>query len=61
MELPEKWMMGVKTLEVYNTVYNITEKNKKVKMLYPEQVRIEYGIDTEFVPKIKIYMKLPVI
>ena len=29
LELPEKWMMGVTSLEVYNTVYNITEKNNK--------------------------------
>ena len=26
LELPEKWMMGVTSLEVYNTVYSITEK-----------------------------------
>ena len=27
LDLPEKWMMGVTSLEVYNTIYNITEKN----------------------------------
>ena len=29
LELPEQWMMGVRSLEVYNTVNNITEKNNK--------------------------------
>ena len=27
LELPEQWMMGVTSLEVYNSVYNITNKN----------------------------------
>ena len=31
LELPEQWMMGETSLEVYNTVYNITEKNNKIK------------------------------
>ena len=26
LELPEQWMLGVTSLEVYNTVYNITSK-----------------------------------
>ena len=30
LELPEIWMMGVTSLEVYNPVYNITEKNNKI-------------------------------
>ena len=30
LKLPEKWMMGVTSLEVYNTVYNITENNNKL-------------------------------
>ena len=25
-QLIEKWMMGITSLEVYNTIYNITEK-----------------------------------
>ena len=25
-QLNEKWMMGITSLEVYNTIYNITEK-----------------------------------
>ena len=30
LELPEQWMMEVTSLEVYTTVYNITENNNKV-------------------------------
>ena len=33
LDLPEQWMMGVTSLQVYNTVYNITEKNNKFKIL----------------------------
>ena len=29
LELPEQWMMRAKSLEVYNTVYNITAVNNK--------------------------------
>ena len=45
-------MMGVTSLEIYNTVYNITEKNNEKKMFYSEQPPIEYGIDAEFVTNI---------
>ena len=38
LELPEQWMMGVTSLEVYNTVYNITEKNKKIKFFETEEM-----------------------
>ena len=30
LELPEQWMMEVTSLEVFNTVYNISENNNKV-------------------------------
>ena len=53
LELPEQWMMGVTSLEVYNTVYNITEKNNKLKFFTTEQNLKEYKIATEFIPKIK--------
>ena len=33
LDLPEQWMMGVTSLEVYNTVYNITGKKTKFKIL----------------------------
>ena len=50
-DLPEQWMMGVTSLEVYNTVYNITEKNNK--LFTTEQNLKEYKFATEFIPKIK--------
>ena len=53
MELPEQWMMGVTSLEVYNTVYNITEKNNKIKLFETEEMSKEYKFATEFIPKIK--------
>ena len=53
LELPEKWMMGVTSLEVYNTVNNITEKNNKLKLIYTEQQLEEYKFATEFIPKMK--------
>ena len=51
--LTEKWMMGVTSLEVYNTVYNITEKNNKLEILLTKQKLEEHRVDTELVPKIK--------
>ena len=49
--------MVVTSLEVYNTVYNITEKNNKLEILLTKQLE-ELGVDTEIVPNIKkIYMK----
>ena len=53
LELPEQWMMGVTSLEVYNTVYNITEKNNKPKLFETEEMLKEYKFATEFIPKIK--------
>ena len=53
LDLPEQWMMGVTSLEVYNTVYNITEKNNKLKLFTTEQNLKEYKFATEFIPKIK--------
>ena len=53
LELPEKRMMGVTSLEVYNTVYNITEKNNKLKILLTKQQLEEQRVDTELVPNIK--------
>ena len=37
LELPKKWEMGVTSLEVYNTVYNITEKNNKLEIFLTKQ------------------------
>ena len=53
LELPEKWMMGVTSLEVYNTVYNITEKNNKLKILLRKDQLDILGLDTELVKKVE--------
>ena len=52
--LPEKWMMGVTSLEVYTTVYNITEKKNKLEILLTKQQLEEHRIDTELVPNIHL-------
>ena len=57
LELPEQWMMGVTSLEVYNTVYNITEKNSKFKIfLRKDQIDV-LGLDTELVKKVEYLYK----
>ena len=53
LDLPEQWMMGVTSLEVNNTIYNITEKNNKIKFFETEKMLKEYKFATEFIPKIK--------
>ena len=53
LDLPEQWMMGVTSLEVYNTIYNITEKNNKLKLFGTEKMLKEYKFATKFIPKIK--------
>ena len=45
--MPEKWMMGVTSLEVYNTINNITEKNNKIKFLGTEK---DYSQLTPIIP-----------
>ena len=44
--LNEKWMMGVTSLEVYNTVYNITEKNNKLQIILNDQQLKEPKLDS---------------
>ena len=51
--LNEKWMMGVTSLEVYNTVYNITEKNNKLQILLKYEQLDALEFDTGVVPNIK--------
>ena len=51
LDLPEQWMMGVTSLEVYNTVYNISEKNNKIKILLRKDQIDVLGLDTELVKK----------
>ena len=49
LDLPEQWMMGVTSLEVYNTVYNITEKNNKLKILLKDEQLKSLNVDTQLV------------
>ena len=51
--LEEKWMMGVTSLERYNTVYNITEKNNKLQILLKYEQLDALEFDTGVVPNIK--------
>ena len=57
LDLPEQWMMGVTSLEVYNTVYNITEKNNKLKILLRKDQLDVLGLDTELVKKVEYLYK----
>ena len=53
LELNEHWMMGVTSLEVYNTVYNITEKNFKLEVVLKDEQFISINIDTLLVKKVE--------
>ena len=53
LHLNEKWMMGVTSLEVYNTVYNTTEKNNKLQILLKYEQLDALEFDTGVVPNIK--------
>ena len=57
LDLPEQWMMGVTSLEVYNTVHNITEKNNKFKILLRKDQIDVLGLDTELVKKVEFLYK----
>ena len=58
LDLPEQWMMGVTSLEVYNTVYNITEKNNKLKILLKDEQLKSLNVDTQLVMNVKYLYKL---
>ena len=45
--------MGVTSLEVYNTVYNITEKNNKLQILLKNEQLDTLEFDIGVVPNIK--------
>ena len=47
-------MMGVTSLEVYITVYNITEKNNKLQILLKYEQLDALEVDTGVVPNKKI-------
>ena len=49
LELPEQWMMAETSLEVYNTVYNTTEKNNKPIILLKYEQFESLNIDTQLV------------
>ena len=53
LTLNEKWMMGVTSLEVYNTVYNSTEKNNKLQNLLKYEQLDTLEFDIGVVPNIK--------
>ena len=50
LNLKEKWMMGVTSLEVYNTVYKNTEKNNKLQILLKYEQLDALEFDTGVVP-----------
>ena len=50
-ELQEQWMMGITSLEVNNTVYNITPINSKLEILLTEQQLKSLNIVTGLVLK----------
>ena len=47
LQLNEIWMMGVTSLEVYNTVYNITNSNNKLEIVLNDQQLKELNLDSE--------------
>ena len=51
--LNEKWMMGVTSLEVYNTVYKITNSNNKLQIILNDRQLDALEFDTGVVPNIK--------
>ena len=47
LQLNGKWMMGVTSLEVYNTVYNITNSSNKLEIVLNDQQLKELNLDRE--------------
>ena len=50
-------MMGVTSLEVYNTVYNITEKNNRLKILLKDEQLKSLNVDTQLVMNVEYLYK----
>ena len=50
-------MMGVTSLEVYNTVYNITEKNNNFKILLKDEQLKSLNVDTQLVMNVEYLYK----
>ena len=57
LDLPEQWMMGLTSLEVYNTVYNITEKNNKFKILLKDEQLKSLNVDIQLVMNVEYLYK----
>ena len=57
LKLNEKWLMGVTSLEVYNTVYNITTSNNKLQFVPTDQQLKELGIDTQLTLNVENCLK----
>ena len=51
-------MMGVTSLEVYNTVYNITEKNNKLQILLNDEQLKPLNVDTQLVLNVEYLYKI---
>ena len=47
LQLIEKWMMGVTSLEVYKTVCNITNSNNKLEIVLNDLQLKELNLDSE--------------
>ena len=58
LDLSEQWMMGVTSLEVYNTVYNITEKNNKFKILLKDEQLKSLNVDNQLVMNVEYLYKI---
>ena len=53
LQLNENWMMGVTSLEVYNTVYNITNSNNKLEIVLNDQQLKELNLDSELLVSVE--------
>ena len=53
LQLNENWMMGVTSLEVYNTVYNITNSNNKLETVLNDQQLKELNLDSELLVSVE--------
>ena len=58
LDVPEQWMMGVTSLEVYNTVYNITEKNNEFKILLKDEQLKSLNVDIKLVMNVEYLYKI---
>ena len=43
IQIKEDWMLGLTDLEVYNSIFNITEENNKFKLYkFPDEKKVVY-------------------